>query len=161
MQFAVGGCVDIDEYDTVLSSRRGFPSFNMGYGLDYNTLLLCGCKFNQPAVFWRREAIETIGLLRDDLHFILDYEYFLRLTKRFRGVRILRLVAAFRVHAEAKTARLQETRRQEHDLLAREHAQLPWARTRRSLLNARWRAEHFFWLTAYMLGCLAVPDKLS
>ena len=38
----------------------------------------------QPAAFWRREVYETVGLLDESLHFVLDWDYWLRCQEHFR-----------------------------------------------------------------------------
>lgn len=45
-------------------------------------------KLHQPAIFFRRSVRETTGLLREDLHFAMDYEYWWRMsaTERFHYV---------------------------------------------------------------------------
>ena len=38
----------------------------------------------QPAAFWRREVYETVGLLNESLHYVLDWEYWMRCQHHFR-----------------------------------------------------------------------------
>lgn len=60
----------------------------------------------QQGSFWHRSLTDTLGPFRDDLHFVFDYEYWLRF--RIRGdVRpeiCDDVLAAFRMHADAKTS---------------------------------------------------------
>jgi glycosyltransferase involved in cell wall biosynthesis len=37
-------------------------------------------KLHQPAIFFRRSAREAAGMLREDLHFAMDYEYWWRMS---------------------------------------------------------------------------------
>jgi len=39
-------------------------------------------KLHQPAIFFRRAVREEIGLLREDLHYVMDYEYWWRMSER-------------------------------------------------------------------------------
>lgn len=39
---------------------------------------------HQPAVFFTRRALEAAGLLREDLHFTMDLEFWWRLSRKFR-----------------------------------------------------------------------------
>jgi glycosyltransferase involved in cell wall biosynthesis len=41
-------------------------------------------RIHQPAVFFRRHVREAVGLLQEDLHFTMDYEYWWRMSERFR-----------------------------------------------------------------------------
>ena len=62
------------------------------------------CLVNQPGSFWRRKAMERVGLLDPNLHYGMDYEYWIRLA--LDGARFLRLpetLAYFRLSAESKT----------------------------------------------------------
>lgn len=40
-------------------------------------------RLHQPAIFFRRKVVESIGLLREDLHYVMDYEYWWRMSERF------------------------------------------------------------------------------
>jgi glycosyltransferase involved in cell wall biosynthesis len=62
------------------------------------------CYICQPTAFFRRRVIEKHGLLDDDLHYCMDYEFWLRLGKA--GVRFGYLedkLAGSRLYAENKT----------------------------------------------------------
>ena len=43
--------------------------------------LLETCYFCQPAVFWRREVMERVGVFDDTLHWAMDYDYWLRVGR--------------------------------------------------------------------------------
>jgi len=58
----------------------------------------------QPSLFMRRSVFEQVGPLRDDLHFTMDYEYWIRCVKA--GIRfafVYKNLAAARYHAKNKT----------------------------------------------------------
>ena len=58
---------------------------------------------SQPATFWRHSIMEKAGWLDESLHFVMDYDYWLRLWK-LAPPRIIRCeLAAFRVHQQSKT----------------------------------------------------------
>lgn len=58
----------------------------------------------QPAVFFRRRAFLEAGGLREDLHYALDYDLWLRMFPRARGTRYLdRELACATYHADAKS----------------------------------------------------------
>jgi hypothetical protein len=62
------------------------------------------CIVNQPGSFWRRQVMDSSGLLDETLHYSMDYEYWIRLVSA--GARFERLpdaVAQFRLSAGSKT----------------------------------------------------------
>ncbi|PYQ28423.1 MAG: glycosyltransferase [Acidobacteria bacterium] len=64
------------------------------------------CFLCQPAVFLRRRVIERFGAFDENLHYCMDYEYWLRLA--LRGARFAHLparLAGSRLHGDAKTFR--------------------------------------------------------
>jgi glycosyltransferase involved in cell wall biosynthesis len=67
-------------------------------------LILGECVVNQPGSFWRREAMDHAGLLSEDLHYALDYDYWIRMA--LAGARFKRLpdvLARFRLSSGSKT----------------------------------------------------------
>jgi len=62
------------------------------------------CFICQPAAFFRRSVVEKHGLLDDNLHFCMDYEFWLRLGKagvQFEYIEVK--LAGSRLYAENKT----------------------------------------------------------
>ena len=57
----------------------------------------------QPATFWRHEVYEKIGLLNESLHFVLDWDYWLRCQQHFRLEFLDEFLACNRRYAENKT----------------------------------------------------------
>ena len=73
------------------------------------------CFIVQPASFWKREVWEGTGPLREDLHYALDYEFFMRAARRFSLAYWPYTFAIERLHTDAKTfqgsrARIDEIR---------------------------------------------------
>lgn len=57
----------------------------------------------QPAVFIRVEAVKKIGLFDANLNYVMDYDYWLRLYKKFgKPIIINQELAAFRIHSTSK-----------------------------------------------------------
>ena len=73
---AYGDCRVIDEtgHDLGFLPRHPF---------DLRRTIERGEFLPQQAVFWRREAMTKVGLLDDDLHYAMDYEYFIRIARSF------------------------------------------------------------------------------
>ena len=64
----------------------------------------------QPSVFFSKELIRNIGILRTDLHLAMDYEYWLRAMKAGYSFRYIEFVLSFyRFHEESKSSRGWET----------------------------------------------------
>lgn len=60
----------------------------------------------QPAVFWSRKAIDKVGILNEQLHYCMDYEWYLRYLITFgkKGlVELDEIIAHARLHDESKT----------------------------------------------------------
>jgi glycosyltransferase involved in cell wall biosynthesis len=94
----------------------------------------------QPSVFWHRSVWEICGSIDEGQDQALDYELFLRFSKRYRFHRIDELWSTYRVQSESKIFSLSDT--EILDLLfrvSREHWG-PWSSP------LRWRCELSFWL---------------
>ncbi|GAB4517433.1 MAG: glycosyltransferase family 2 protein [Anaerolineae bacterium] len=61
-------------------------------------------KFPQQGVFWRRKALDEIGLFAEDLHYRMDYDYWLRMViAGYRFAPVPDFLAAYRVHDSSKS----------------------------------------------------------
>ncbi len=60
----------------------------------------------QPGVLFRRSVVETIGLLRTDLHYAMDYDFWLRMATHYDVRLIDAPLAAYRLHDASKTMTL-------------------------------------------------------
>jgi glycosyltransferase involved in cell wall biosynthesis len=92
-----GNDARIDDKNMPVSISQTVPWF------DYNRLLR-GNFVSQPSTFFRRRVILK-HRLDVDLHFAMDYEYWLRLAgDGFKFKHANRILAAFRIHQAAKTS---------------------------------------------------------
>jgi glycosyltransferase involved in cell wall biosynthesis len=57
----------------------------------------------QPAAFIRRRVYEALGPLDEDLHFVMDFDYWLRAGMRNRAGYLAAPLAALRLHDSAKS----------------------------------------------------------
>jgi glycosyltransferase involved in cell wall biosynthesis len=57
----------------------------------------------QPAVFWRWEFGQSVGLLDESLRYTMDYDLWLRMAKQSKPLIINRTLASFRVHMASKS----------------------------------------------------------
>ena len=62
-----------------------------------------GYHMHQPAIFWRREVFEKIGFLDEKQHYIMDFDYWIRIARHFNFKNIDRHLACFTYHEKAKT----------------------------------------------------------
>ncbi len=67
----------------------------------YNWLLVLDF-IPQPAVFWRRELIEEIGLFEVNKHLSMEYAYWLKVGLKYAPAFIDDYLARFRIHPGAK-----------------------------------------------------------
>jgi glycosyltransferase involved in cell wall biosynthesis len=66
-------------------------------------MLLILNPFPQPAVFIRWEAVQKTGMFNERLRYVMDFEYWLRLQKKFgKPLFLPQALAAFRIHAQSK-----------------------------------------------------------
>jgi glycosyltransferase involved in cell wall biosynthesis len=85
------------------SGRRLWP-FRFTEPFNLRRLVEVGDFILQPATFVRREALEAVGYLDEDLHWCMDWDLWIRIGQRFR-VRYLPLpLAQARIHPDAKTS---------------------------------------------------------
>lgn len=68
------------------------------------------CPISQPGVFWSARLFREMGPFREELSYVMDYEYWLRLrfVKRIRPRHISRLLAHYRMHPVSKSVAHQE-----------------------------------------------------
>jgi len=62
------------------------------------------CYICQPTTFWKREVIDTVGLFDAKLHYAMDYEYWIRIAKKYGTLSFCqKYLANSRFYADTKT----------------------------------------------------------
>jgi len=63
------------------------------------------CPIPQPGCFWSAELHQEMGRFREDLNYIIDYEFWLRLrfVKKIKPFVIDQPIAVYRLHSQSKT----------------------------------------------------------
>jgi len=70
--------------------------------LDLKRLLCSYDHVPQPTVFFRREVLDAVGYLDEDLHLAMDLDYWIRICSRFRAGRVRETLAVMHLHPDAK-----------------------------------------------------------
>lgn len=98
----------------------------------------------QMGVFWRAGAQALAGPFREDLQYAMDYDYWLRLGRRWPGRFVDAYLAAFRWYPDSKTASGPAESLREQFAVAREHARGEYPRELllHRALSARTRAAY-------------------
>jgi glycosyltransferase involved in cell wall biosynthesis len=97
----------------------------------------------QQTAFFRREALDAVGLLDERYDFAMDYDLFIRVGKQFRVRHVDEYWAAFRLHPASKTVALTHRFYREEREISRRH-------------GAPWLSEH---MIAHVLGRLRLPTS--
>lgn len=84
-------------YDSALSRQLLYKPPELDPGRMIET---CGAGPIQPAVFMRREVFEEAGPLRQDLHYILDWEYWIRIGLRYPSDRFAMIDTMLAINRE-------------------------------------------------------------
>ena len=89
------------------------------------------CFICQPSVFVRSEVFEKVGVLNESLHTCMDYDYWIRIARRYSSQSISYLRGEFlansRVYGDIKTFRMRETVYQEAMKVVKKHfGYVPW-----------------------------------
>jgi len=87
------------------------------------------CPIPQAGCFWSADLHREMGPLREDLNYIMDYEYWLRFRfiKRIKPFYIDQTIACYRLHANSKTvARNTEFTREGYPILQQYKRRLNW-----------------------------------
>lgn len=80
---------------------------------------------SQPATFWRRSVIDTVGGLNESLYYTMDYDYWLRISRHFRIDFLQKVLACFRVHSHSKSGMTACRQFDEELLVARRYGKDP------------------------------------
>lgn len=62
----------------------------------------------QPSTFWRRSLTDEIGLFREELNYVMDFEYWMRTIERYPIKVLPNHFSLFRIHGNSKGGALYE-----------------------------------------------------
>ena len=102
-----GGCRYIDEHGAAMEDISILPDTGLASWLTH--IKYRKGIFLQPSTFWRADAMREVGVLREDMHYAFDFEFFYRLRKCFGPQDKLDVVLSeFRLHGASKTVSASE-----------------------------------------------------
>jgi glycosyltransferase involved in cell wall biosynthesis len=120
-----------DTNGTVISPYRTEP-----FDLDRLAVANIIC---QPAAFFRREAFEAVGGLDETLRFVMDYDLWIRIGRRFPCLHMPQRLATYRLHGSSKTVREETLRDNSAESLAVTIRHFGWAPLTRVYTDCRIR----------------------
>lgn len=86
-------------------NAEGRPMGTVGSPFRRRTLLYSHQVIPLTSAFYRRSAVEAVGMLDESLHYSMDLDLFLRLTSLAPPVMLPQTLAEATIHADAKTTR--------------------------------------------------------
>jgi glycosyltransferase involved in cell wall biosynthesis len=85
----------------------------------YRALLAEGMVLTNQAAFWRRSIHDEIGYLNEEFSCGFDYEWFLRVTQRYKAHHVNKIWGGLRIHGETKSSKIQERFEEEYRRILR------------------------------------------
>lgn len=103
VRWLTGKCRIIDEQDR--ETRRPITAYKNFLLHRYSySLLLVTNPISQPATFWRKNVVEEFGMFDKEQHFVMDYDFWLRVGRKSPPAILEQYLAGFRVYAASKTS---------------------------------------------------------
>ena len=97
-----GYCLNIDQNGhEIRSFIRDYKNFWLRWN-HYQVLKVLNF-ISQPSTFWRRSTMSEVGFLDESLHYTMDYDYWLRLGRKFPLHVIRKNLSRFRLHEQSKS----------------------------------------------------------
>ncbi len=120
-KWCFGNCLNIDENDREI--RRLITKYKIFESRRYSFQRLLSKDFiSQPAVFFTKHAFEEIGPFDLNCEYSMDYDYWLRLGKRYNPCYLDQYLASFRWHSGSKNTKRYWKAAYETYLTAKRHA---------------------------------------
>ena len=116
-----GNCKNIDEDDREI--RKAITKYKVFESKRYSYRCLLSKDFiSQPATFFTRNVYQEVGPLDLNCHYSMDYDYWLRIGKRYSPVYIHKILANFRWQKDSKNIENYGQAALETYLTAKRHA---------------------------------------
>jgi len=120
-EWCIGKFRIIDEHDKEI--RKAIAGYKILKCKTYTYKRLLAKNFiPQPAVLFTRKVYKEIGPLCLDCHYTMDYDYWLRIGRKYKPRYIDRFLANFRWHKKSKCGEMYKEGAYEAYLMAKKHA---------------------------------------
>ena len=121
--FAYQPSVDVLYGDLALIDKSGLIlKIDVAPGFSRSRLLR-GCFIPQPAAFFRGHVTQK-HCLNKDLHYFMDHDFFLRLSREYKFYHLRSVLAVGRHYLERKTVDKKEEMSEEHSEILQKHGQV-------------------------------------
>lgn len=80
----------------------------------------------QPSTFWRRSLTDEIGLFREDLHYVMDFEYWMRAIEEYPLHVLPNHFSLFRIHGNSKGGALYKKQFAQEHVIVQEYVSNPF-----------------------------------
>lgn len=123
-----GDCIVIDQSGKSSSVNwliAGYKRFLMKI-YSRNTLMIADSMLPQPSTFWSRRAWVAIGEFNEDYHYVMDYDYWLRMSKYFRPHDLKVALSGFRAQPDSKSETSRSKLMAEGDLALAKNGAKAW-----------------------------------
>jgi glycosyltransferase involved in cell wall biosynthesis len=98
---------------TYVDEAGGFRYALTGPSISYEALVRCPDIVRQPSCFWRKQVCQDVGWLDETLHVVMDFDFLLRISRRFPPHYVAKNMSYFRSYEEGKTLSLARRQVQE------------------------------------------------
>jgi hypothetical protein len=112
----------------------------------------------QPSTFFTKDAFEEVGGLDAALHFVMDYDLWIRLAKHFEFFFLQEFLATYRLHQESKTVSQKGTLANHEEALMVVRRHYSWAPLSRVFVCSQQRISNTF---PALLKKLVLPVALA
>ena len=102
-------------------------------------------EMHQSSIFWRREVMEKVGLLDENQHLIMDFDYWARISKHFTFKNVDQVLSYVNYHSHIKNA----------DNFANYHQELK--RQAPKYWGSPFRAEYWYLRVSMLYGFVCDP----
>lgn len=132
-----GDCIVIDEEGREARGNwlvSGYKRLLMGL-YSRTTLMIADSMLPQPSTFWSRKAWDMVGEFNDKYHYVMDYDYWLRLSRYFRPHDLKVALSGFRSQPDSKSETARPTLMREALLSLKNNGAKEWHKNLHQLHN--------------------------